>query len=100
MSKKKPTGPSFQARFYPALLRQLRKTGIHLEPFFTVREGESGDAPASADRKFRFGFISEEETDALMKFKDSRDQELYQLWLKEGKRCFGAWDGPRLAAIV
>jgi len=33
-----------------------------------------------------------------MKFEGSPDPELIRTWLDEGKKCFAAWDGPRLVA--
>jgi len=74
--------------------------GIRLEMFFIVREGEYFGAPALTDRQFRYGFIGESEVDELMEFRGSPKREEVRLWLDQGKRCFAAWEGPRLAATM
>jgi GNAT superfamily N-acetyltransferase len=98
VSPNKAKGPPVRFRIFPAILRRLRKIGIHLEPFFTVREGEHR-LPIQ-DSKFRFDFLAENEFEALVEFSQSEGRQVIRSWLDEGKRCFVAWDGPRLIACT
>jgi len=98
------TGPKrkkapFSARIMPAVLRQLENVGVHLEPFFTVREGESHTELGDTD-KFRFDFIAEDEFDSLVAFERIVDRSTLRAWLDSGKRCFAVWDNDKLIATM
>jgi len=83
----------------PAVLRRLNNVGIHLEPFFTVREGEA--RPELGDTgNFRFDFVTEDEFETLNTFIKTDDRSTLRAWLDAGRRCFAVWDGNRLIATM
>jgi len=85
-------------RLVPAILRRLRKIGLHIEPFLTVLEGSEEKEQMLLNTKFRFGFVTDEEFDTLVEFEQSESRETLNKWLAEGKRCYAVWDGSRLIA--
>ncbi len=87
-----------RVRLVPAILRRLRKIGLHIEPFYTVLEGSTEKEQMLLNARFRFGFIAEEEFDALADFEQSEPRGTLRRWLAEGKRCYAVWDGERLIA--
>ena len=90
---------SIRSRIIPAILRRLGWIGLHFEPYLIVREGFDNSVAASADQKFRFGFLPLEEIESLADFGPNGGVEKMRRWMTEdGKRCFAAWDGQRLAA--
>lgn len=82
----------------PAILRRLRKIGLHIEPFYTVLEGSTEKEQMLLNARFRFGFVSAQEFDALAEFEQSESRGTLRKWLDEGKRCYAVWDGDRLIA--
>ncbi len=80
------------------MLRRLRSVGIHLEPFYTVREGETELALPAAEDQIRFGFLEDDEFGELCEFSKSEGRQEIQSWLDQGKLCFVARDGKRLIA--
>jgi len=98
VSSGEPNRKPIRRRILPAVLRRLQKTGVEITPFLTVLEGQNdGDLPAP-ESEFRFGFVPEQEISSLAQLDKNQSSEKIQRWLSEGKRCYGAWDGPRLAA--
>ena len=98
VSQRKSKGPSVRVRLVPAILRRLRKIGLHIEPFLTVLEGSKENERMLLNAKFRFGFVADEEFDALVEFEQLESRETLRRWLAEGKRCYAVWDGKRLVA--
>lgn len=96
--QRKSKGPSIRVRLVPAILRQLRKIGFHIEPFFAVREGASGTKQLMPNTDFRFDFIVADEFEQLANFVKTESRHTLRKWLDEGKRCYAVWDGPRLIA--
>jgi len=98
MNQSAPISRMHPVRISRSILRWLAKISIHLEPFVTVREGENSSTIYSADDRFRFGFMPEDEIDSLVGFGPSVSHDKLNMWHHDGKRCFAAWDGSRLAA--
>lgn len=98
MNRRNSSYPPVSYRTARAILRRLRRIGLHLNPFFTVREGELAQSEPVASNEFQFGFVRDDQFDALAEIEQSEDRQTLRSWLKEGKRCFAAWDGPRLIA--
>jgi GNAT superfamily N-acetyltransferase len=96
VSPSKSKRPPVKILIFPAILRRLRKIGIHLEPFFTVREG--GQILPTKSSNFRFDFLAENDFEALVEFSRSEERQVLRSWLDQGKRCFVAWDGSRMIA--
>ena len=98
MSARKSKGLRFRARIFPAIFRRLRRIGITVEPFLTVREGEKPTGFDPTNSAFGFGFLAEEDNDELIQFdKDVSHEELCERF-REGKLCYGVRDGPVLVA--
>jgi GNAT superfamily N-acetyltransferase len=99
LTRPKTKKAPFNTRIMPAVLRQLKKVGIHLNPFFTVREGDSRTELSDSD-EFRFDFIAENEFDSLVTFERTVDRSTLRSWLDSGKRCFSVWDNDKLIATM
>ena len=81
-----------------ALMRRLRWIGVRLEPFITVREGETIVEVAEPPDTFRFEFLCAEDVDELIRLEPVTNREELNTWFKEGKLCFGVWDESVLIA--
>lgn len=81
-----------------ALMRKLRWLGIKVEPFITVREGETSVDVAEPPDNFRFAFLSAEDVDELIRLEPAADRQEMITWFQEGKLCYGVWDGSVLIA--
>ena len=99
MMRQKSNRAPFSARIMPAVLRHLKSVGIHLEPFFTVREGEAAAILTNTDG-FRFALVSDREFDALVEFERTENRETLHEWISLGRRCFSVWDGDKLIATM
>ena len=97
MSQSKQFRRSFRSRVLPAICRRIAKIGIRLEPFLIVHEGNVRHPPRLSVERFTFRFMQEADFDSLIGFGSSETRDK-MLWLDDGKRCFAAWDGSRLAA--
>lgn len=82
----------------PSILRRLRRVGIRIEPFLTVREGEHQADFYQTQHTFTFDFLNLEDAEELVRFElgASRD-EIHKLFRK-GKLCYGAKVSQHLAA--
>jgi len=76
----------------------LRRVGVTIELFLTVREGEN---PTDFDQThciFSLGFLTAAEVDELIRFSGGTSREELCDWFREGKLCYGVRDGPLLIA--
>ena len=83
------------------ILAGLRRVGITIHPFLTVREGENEpayEASGDARRDLRFGFLTETDVDDLVRLQPGVEAAGLRQWFGEGKLCFGVKDGSRLIA--
>jgi len=99
MKGQKRSSAPFSVRIIPAILRRLKYIGIHLEPFFTVREGENIRALNDSEG-YRYAFIDEHEFDSLVAFERKEDRDTLQTWISTGKRCFAVWDDDKIIAVM
>lgn len=86
------------ARILRRLINVLKKAGVNIEPFLTVREGENSAAPANVPDQFRLGFLDAEDLDELVKLEPGSNRDEISRWLQEGVLCFGVRDQSRLIA--
>lgn len=89
---------SFRKRILPAILRRLRRIGIRIDPFFTVREGET---PVNFDQThddFSFGFLTAANIDELVRFEPGTERDKLHNWFREGKLCYGVRNASPLVA--
>jgi len=98
MSQSKSYRKSFRSRVVPAILRRLKRIGLEIIPFINVREGVVDAPEISAGEDFRFEFLSEDDIELLLDMGPNRGVEKMREWVRDGKLCFGAWQGERLAA--
>lgn len=98
MSQSKIYRRTLRSRIFPAILRRLKSIGLEIIPFINVREGVV-DVPAiSSGENFRFEFLSEDDIELLVDMGPNGGVERMRQWMQDGKLCFGAWQGQRLAA--
>ena len=83
-------------RILPALLRRMTWIGIRIDPFMTVREGESPVEIADSPDSYSFGFLSAANVEDLIRLEPGTDREKLNAWFREGKLCYGVWDNARL----
>ena len=95
-AKSKPV----KARIFRAVLRRLRSAGLHVEPFFTVHEGKSDQPLPPSTDTFTFGFLGAADFDELVQFERSESRNTLKAWIDDGKRCFAARHGGKLAATM
>jgi len=90
---------SFFERVADGLLWRLRRIGVSIKPYVTVKEGEVQPDPEMLNDKFVFCELTEDDIDELLKL-DSLYYTPKKLagWFNEGKLCFGLRDGKRLVA--
>ncbi len=72
--------------------------GITIEPFVTVREGET---PANLDQThdaFSFDFLTAADIDELVEFGPGTERDKLSNWFREGKLCYGARNASSLVA--
>lgn len=86
------------ARILRRLIHVLKKAGVNIEPFLTVREGENSVAPADIPDQFRLGFLGAEDLDELASLEPGSNRDEIERWLQEGVLCFGVRDETRLIA--
>jgi hypothetical protein len=98
MSTREPAKLSFRSRIVPGILRRLRRIGVVVEPFLVVREGEQAVDLDLSKTDYDFGFLTKADIDELLRLEPNPQRETLQDWFREGKRCFGVKDGPRVLA--
>lgn len=83
------------------ILERLKRIGVTIHPFLTVREGENESAHGAADdgrQSFRFGFLTEADVDDLVRLEPGVEAAPLLEWFREGRLCFGAKQESRLIA--
>ena len=86
------------ARIVRGLLQRLKKVGIRIEPFLTVREGEGCAAPTDIPDHFRLGFLGIDDIDELLRLEPALNRRKLTRWFEKGILCFGIWDEANLVA--
>ena len=86
------------ARLLLGLLRRLKKIGIVIDLFITVRESEQQVEQTKAQHNFRLDFLSEDDFDELLRLDMNNDRQELTTWFQKGILCFGVWDQTRLVA--
>lgn len=82
----------------PAVLRRLARLGLRLHPFLLVREGGELRHPRRPDERFRFGPVTADDIDELLRMEPRPARDVLERWFTEGKRCHGVRDGTKLVA--
>jgi len=79
-------------------MRRLARTGVRIELFLTVREGETTTNYDQSSADFEFCFLSVEDIGELVQLDPQTGAEELREWFKSGKLCFGARTGEALVA--
>ncbi|MDA0678950.1 MAG: hypothetical protein O3A13_08330 [Proteobacteria bacterium] len=98
MNQKKSIRLPLRARIAPAILRRAKWIGFTIDPFITVSEGESACDSKSTAYEFEYRFITRDEIPLLVNFSPNGGLKKMQSAWDDGKKCYTAWDGQRLAA--
>ena len=94
-----PAAPrSLSGRIVPRLFYILRRLGITISPFLTVREGESPSLLGVATAELPSRFAGPDDIDGLMRLQPRQQREELASWLAGGKLCFLVADGPKIVA--
>lgn len=88
----------FGERLASAALRILKRCGVGIELYFTVREGETEARVETGDSSLRTGFLHRDEAQQIAEVKYGGSLEQTLRWFDEGKLCFGVRDDSRLVA--
>lgn len=98
MSQAKAKSRHLPARIVQGLFRRLKKIGVTIELFITVREGEDSGATVVIPDQFRPDFLGAENIDELLRLDRTSERQELETWLQKGILCFGVWDQSRLVA--
>lgn len=98
MNRAPPKKRPLRKRIVPGLLRRLRRVGIRIEPFITVREGETPVQVAEPPNAFSFGFLSDSDVEDMVRLEPRSVRQNLIAWFAQGKLCFGVRDQSRLIA--
>ena len=80
------------------ILYRLRRVGIKIDPFLTVREGDCSLNLDHLTNAFSLGFLSATSIEELVQLEPGSRRDEITDWFREGKLCFGVRDGSRLVA--
>ena len=89
---------SIRKRILPAVFRRVRKIGIGIVPFVTVREGEGPTNYENTNAALSFGFLAVDDIDELARLEPGVERDMLCNWFSEGKLCFGVRDGSAIVA--
>lgn len=98
MNLSPPEHKSLPGRFLPGLLNNLRRLGITISPFLTVREGEFPSSLGVATAELPSRFAGVDDIDGILSLEPGQQREKLASWLAEGKMCFMVEDGPKVVA--
>lgn len=79
-------------------LRGMRRLGVTVDAFITVREGESPSASFDADDSLTFGFLTASDIDEMLRLEPHSDRTKQLERFADGKLCYGVKDGSQVIA--
>lgn len=85
-------------RILGVLLHALRWVGISIDLIVLEREGINPIELDPPDPDLTFRFLSPADLDQLVELESGADRDSLETMFRDGKLCFGAWDGKRLVA--
>lgn len=96
MSPLKRAQRDFGARLASAVLRMLKRLGVGIEIYFTVREDGHAAVMETRDSSLSTGFLHRNDAQQIAEVKYGGGLEQTLRWFDEGKLCFGVKDGSRI----
>lgn len=96
MSKVKQKQRDFSERLASAVLRILKRCGVGIELYFTVREGDQAARVETPASLLWTGFLHRNEAQQIAAVKHGGSLAQTLRWFDEGKLCFGVKDGSRI----
>ena len=85
-------------RILPAIFWRVRRIGISIDLFLTVREGETPVNFDQTDDALSFGFLTVADIEELVRFEPGSGRDSLLQLFREGKLCYGVRDGSPLVA--
>ena len=97
------TGPRrapWHHRTLAALMRELGRIGIRINPFLVVREAETVTPGTMENEDLEFAIAGPGDIDELLRLQRGHNKDSIAQWFAEGKLCFTAKHEDRLVALM
>jgi len=86
----------FDERLASAVLRILKRLGVGIELYFTVREGGYAARVETEESTLSTGFLHRNDAQQIAQVRYGGSLEQTLRWFDEGKLCFGVRDDSRI----